>query len=67
MVWEAFEQAGSSMRGGRCGVYVGLSSVDYAYRRADDLGAIDATTMTGSASSIAEIGCRTCSICTGRA
>src|SRR3974390_161796 len=39
--WETFERAGippSSMRGSRCGVYVGLSSVDYAYRRADDLG-----------------------------
>jgi phthiocerol/phenolphthiocerol synthesis type-I polyketide synthase C len=56
MTLEAFEQAGVppvSMRGSRCGVYVGLSSVDYAYRRADDLGAIDATTMTGNASSIA--------------
>src|SRR6202011_2197561 len=56
MTWEAFEQAGippSSMRGSRCGVYVGLSSVDYAYRRADDLGAIDSTTMTGGAGSIA--------------
>jgi len=56
MSLEAFEQAGvppASMRGSRCGVYVGLSSVDYAYRRADDLGAIDSTTMTGNASSIA--------------
>src|ERR1700716_2972878 len=56
MAWEAFEQAGVpplSMRGSRCGVYVGLSSVDYSYRRADDLASIDATTMTGSASSIA--------------
>jgi len=56
LAWEAFEQAGippSSMRGSRCGVYVGLSSVDYAYRRADDLGAIDSTTMTGNAGSIA--------------
>src|SRR3984885_379229 len=56
MTLEAFEQAGvppSSLRGSRCGVYVGLSSVDYAYRRADDLGAIDATTMTGNAGSIA--------------
>ena len=56
MAWEAFEQAGippSSMRGSRCGVYVGLSSVDYGYRRAEDLGAIDASTMTGSAGSIA--------------
>jgi phthiocerol/phenolphthiocerol synthesis type-I polyketide synthase C len=53
---EAFEHSGippSSMRGSRCGVYVGLSSVDYAYRRADDLAAIDATTMSGSAGSIA--------------
>jgi acyl transferase domain-containing protein/NADPH:quinone reductase-like Zn-dependent oxidoreductase/NAD(P)-dependent dehydrogenase (short-subunit alcohol dehydrogenase family)/acyl carrier protein len=53
---QAFEHAGvppSSLRGSRCGVYVGLSSVDYAYRRADDLGAIDATTMSGSAGSIA--------------
>ena len=53
---QAFEHAGvppSTMRGSRCGVYVGLSSVDYAYRRADDLGAIDATTMSGSAGSIA--------------
>jgi phthiocerol/phenolphthiocerol synthesis type-I polyketide synthase C len=41
------------MRGSRCGVYVGLSSVDYAYCRADDLGAIDAITMTGNAGSIA--------------
>src|ERR1700756_3614147 len=56
MALETFEQAGippASMRGSRCGVYVGLSSVDYAYRRADDLGAIDATTMTGNAGSIA--------------
>jgi hypothetical protein len=30
------------MRGIRGGAYVGLLSVDYAYRRADDLGAIDA-------------------------
>ncbi|MGO9930690.1 MAG: beta-ketoacyl synthase N-terminal-like domain-containing protein, partial [Steroidobacteraceae bacterium] len=56
MTLEAFEHAGippSLMRGCRCGVYVGLSSVDYAYRRADDLGAIEATTMTGNAGSIA--------------
>jgi acyl transferase domain-containing protein/NADPH:quinone reductase-like Zn-dependent oxidoreductase/acyl carrier protein len=56
MAWEAFEQAGiapSSMRGSRCGVYVGLSTADYAYRRADDMGSIDSTTMTGGAGSIA--------------
>jgi acyl transferase domain-containing protein/NADPH:quinone reductase-like Zn-dependent oxidoreductase/acyl carrier protein/short-subunit dehydrogenase len=56
MSWEAFESAAippSSMRSHRCGVYIGLSSVDYAYRRADDLGSIDATTMTGNTGSIA--------------
>jgi phthiocerol/phenolphthiocerol synthesis type-I polyketide synthase C len=55
MVWEAFEQAGvppSSMRGSRCGVFVGLSSIDYVHRLADDLGAIDSSTMTGVAGSI---------------
>src|SRR6202043_2259315 len=56
MAWEAFEQAGippSSMRGSRCGVYVGLSSVDYIFRRAENLRAIDSFTMTGGAGSIA--------------
>jgi len=56
MTWEAFENAGirpSGLRGSRCGVYVGMSSVDYAYRRADDLAGIDATTMTGNAGSVA--------------
>jgi acyl transferase domain-containing protein/NADPH:quinone reductase-like Zn-dependent oxidoreductase/acyl carrier protein/short-subunit dehydrogenase len=56
MAWEAFEHAGippSSMRGRRCGVYIGLSSVDYSYRRSDDIAGIDSTTMTGNAGSIA--------------
>ncbi|MGH8290027.1 MAG: SDR family NAD(P)-dependent oxidoreductase [Steroidobacteraceae bacterium] len=56
MSWEAFESARvppSSLRGRRCGVYIGLSSVDYAYRRADDLASVDATTMTGNTGSIA--------------
>jgi phthiocerol/phenolphthiocerol synthesis type-I polyketide synthase C len=56
MAWEAFESAGiaaSRVRGARWGVYVGLSNVDYAYRRADDLAGVDATTMTGNAASIA--------------
>src|ERR1700704_4761750 len=56
LAWEAFEQAGIppySMRGSRCGVYVGLSSVDYSYRRADDLGAIHSPPMPGNATSIA--------------
>ena len=56
MSWEAFESARippSSFRGEQCGVYIGLSSVDYAYRRADDLASLDATTMTGNTGSIA--------------
>ena len=56
MAWEAFESARirpSSLRGQQCGVYVGLSSIDYAYRRADDLASVDATTMTGNTGSIA--------------
>jgi acyl transferase domain-containing protein/NADPH:quinone reductase-like Zn-dependent oxidoreductase/acyl carrier protein len=56
MTWEAFENAAirpSSVRGSRVGVFVGLSAVDYAYCRADDLGSIDANTMTGSTGSIA--------------
>ena len=56
MTWEAFEDAGiapSSVRGGRWATLVGLSSLDYAYRRADDLASFDASTMTGNAASIA--------------
>jgi phthiocerol/phenolphthiocerol synthesis type-I polyketide synthase C len=56
MTWEAFESAlipPSSMRGSRCGVFVGLSSLDHAYRYADDLGSIEAATMTGNTGSIA--------------
>ncbi|MFO1417409.1 MAG: type I polyketide synthase [Methylotetracoccus sp.] len=56
LTWEAFEHAGirpSSMRGSRSGVYLGISSIDYAYRRADDLASIDASTMTGNTASIA--------------
>lgn len=54
--WETFENAGivpSSLRGSDCGVYIGISSVDYAYRLADDLAAIDSSAATGTISSIA--------------
>jgi acyl transferase domain-containing protein/NADPH:quinone reductase-like Zn-dependent oxidoreductase/acyl carrier protein/NADP-dependent 3-hydroxy acid dehydrogenase YdfG len=56
LTWEALENAGippSSIRGRRWSVYLGLSTLDYAYRRAEDLAAIDATTMTGNTASVA--------------
>jgi acyl transferase domain-containing protein/NADPH:quinone reductase-like Zn-dependent oxidoreductase/NAD(P)-dependent dehydrogenase (short-subunit alcohol dehydrogenase family)/acyl carrier protein len=54
--WEVFENAGvkpSRLRGSNCGVYLGIASVDHAYRLADDMSAIDAATATGNTSSIA--------------
>ena len=56
LAWETLEHAGirpSALQGSHSAVYIGLSSVDYAYRRADDLGSIDASTMTGNTASIA--------------
>lgn len=56
MSWEAMENAGikpSSLRGGDCGVYIGISSADYAYRISEDLGPVEASTATGNTSSIA--------------
>ncbi|MCB8747851.1 type I polyketide synthase [Rhodoferax sp. U2-2l] len=56
MTWEAFENAGikpSSVKGSKCGVFIGISSVDYAMRFADDLGAVDSTVGTGNTSCIA--------------
>ncbi|MBB3230180.1 type I polyketide synthase [Halomonas stenophila] len=56
LAWEAMESAGvapSQLRGSQCGVFVGLASLDYSYRFADDLGAIDASSATGNTSSIA--------------
>lgn len=56
MTWEAFENAGikpSVVKGSKCGVFIGISSADYAMRFADDLGALDSTVATGNTSSIA--------------
>ncbi len=56
LTWEAFENAGikpAAVRGSRCGVFVGISTVDYAMRFADDLGAVDSTVATGNTSCIA--------------
>lgn len=56
LAWEAMEHAGIppvTLRGTACGVYLGISTTDYAFRLGDDLAAIDAFTATGNAISIA--------------
>ncbi|MBR9754181.1 MAG: SDR family NAD(P)-dependent oxidoreductase [Gammaproteobacteria bacterium] len=56
MSWEAIEHAGipaEKMRGSRCGVIMGVASLDYSYRMADDFGAIGPNTATGNTSSVA--------------
>ena len=56
MSWEAFENSGikpSTVKGTNCGVFIGISSADYAYRFAEDLGAVDSTVATGNTASIA--------------
>lgn len=56
MSWETFENAGirpSTLRGGDCGVYIGISTTDYSYRFGEDLAAIDASFATGNTASIA--------------
>ena len=54
--WEALEDAGikpSEIRGSPCGVYIGISSIDYSFRFADDPASIDSSVATGTTSSIA--------------
>ena len=56
MTWEALENSGvkpSTLKGSRCGVYIGIASADYSFRLADDLGAVDASVATGNTASIA--------------
>lgn len=54
--WETLENSGiraAEMRGSRCGVYIGISSVDYSFRFAEDLAAAEPASATGTANSIA--------------
>lgn len=56
MTWEALEDAGippQTLRGSQCGVFLGIASLDYSYRMADDMSVIDTSTATGNTSSIA--------------
>jgi phthiocerol/phenolphthiocerol synthesis type-I polyketide synthase C len=56
LAWEAFENSGirpSSVRSADGGVYIGLSSYDYALRYADDLTVVDSFFATGNTGSIA--------------
>ncbi len=53
--WEALENAGvrpSTLRGTASGVFIGVSTIDYSFRFADDLSAIDSAVATGTSSSI---------------
>ncbi|MDN6336439.1 MAG: SDR family NAD(P)-dependent oxidoreductase [Halomonas sp.] len=56
LTWESLEDAGivpAALRGSQCGVYLGVASLDYSYRIADDMAAIDASSATGNTASIA--------------
>ena len=56
LTWEAIEHAGikpNSLKGTKTGVYLGMSSIDYAYRMADDLSCANGSTATGNTGSIA--------------
>ncbi len=56
MSYEAMEDAGvkpSSLAGSRCGVYVGISALDYGQHALEDLASMSAYTMTGNTLSIA--------------
>ncbi|NYT36434.1 SDR family NAD(P)-dependent oxidoreductase [Allopusillimonas soli] len=56
LTWEAMEHAGippAQLRGSDCAVYVGISSNEYSYRMADDMGVVDSSMATGNTASIA--------------
>lgn len=56
MAHEAMEDAGvkpTSLAGSRCGVYVGISGLDYGQHALEDLASMSAYTMTGNTLSVA--------------
>lgn len=56
MTWEALEDANivpSSLAGSHCGVYVGISGMDYGQHALEDLASMTAHSMTGNTLSIA--------------
>ncbi|NNJ91810.1 MAG: type I polyketide synthase, partial [Gammaproteobacteria bacterium] len=56
MTWEAIEHAGikpNSLKGTDTGVYLGMSSIDYAFRMTGDLSCIKSSSATGNTTSIA--------------
>ncbi|WP_025733147.1 type I polyketide synthase [Carnimonas nigrificans] len=55
LAWQTMEHAGikpSSLRGSDCGVYLGVASLDYSYRLAEDLALTDTTTATSNTMSL---------------
>ncbi|MCL7745473.1 SDR family NAD(P)-dependent oxidoreductase [Guyparkeria hydrothermalis] len=56
LAWHALEDAGtpaSRLAGSDCGVYLGISGLDYGIRSLDDLSSFNAYSMTGSTFSVA--------------
>lgn len=56
LAWEAMENGGmpaSRLAGSDCGVFVGISGLDYGIRSLDDLASFSSHTMTGNTLSIA--------------
>ncbi|MGJ8516215.1 type I polyketide synthase [Carnimonas bestiolae] len=55
LAWQTMEHAGiqpSALRGSDCGVYLGVASLDYSYRLAEDLALTDTTTATSNTMSL---------------